>query len=254
MQEIAPHIYIETGYAGVTLGAINWPHGLILIDAPFRAEDARSWRSTLLNLSGGIDRILINMDSHLDRTLGVRAMECTVVGHENMIRVFRNRPVTFKAQTSDTGADWEQHNGLGSIRWAPPEITFTDQLNVHWDSGSPLYLQNRPGPTGDAIWAVLPEQGIVFIGDCVVAGRPPFLAGADLEEWRKNLAVLASPEYHNYLMISGRSGLVSQNDVHRQAQLLEKIHAQLEELAAAGAAPEETEKLVPALLAGFNPP
>ena len=31
MQEISDHIFIETAYAGVTLGAINWPHGLILI-------------------------------------------------------------------------------------------------------------------------------------------------------------------------------------------------------------------------------
>ena len=32
MQELSNHVYIETGYAGVTLGAINWPHGLILIE------------------------------------------------------------------------------------------------------------------------------------------------------------------------------------------------------------------------------
>ena len=73
MQELAPHVYIETGYAGVTLGAINWAHGLILIDAPFRAEDTRSWRSNLLNLGGGVDRLLVNLDAHFDRTLGARA-------------------------------------------------------------------------------------------------------------------------------------------------------------------------------------
>ena len=65
-----------------TLGAINAPHGLILIDAPLKLDDTRLWRSTLLNLGGGIDRLLINLDAHPDRTLGVRSMECTVVGHE----------------------------------------------------------------------------------------------------------------------------------------------------------------------------
>ena len=134
MQELAQHVYIETAYAGVTLGAINWSHGLILIDCPFRAEDVRSWRSALLNLGGGVDRLLINLDAHLDRTLGTRSMDCTVLGHDKMAGVFRNRPVTFKAQGSETGAEWELYNGLGSIRWAPPEITFTDQMVIHWDN------------------------------------------------------------------------------------------------------------------------
>ena len=73
MQEIVPNVYIETGYAGVTLGAINWPHGLVLIDAPFRPEDTRSWRSALLNLGGGVDRVLVQLDAHPDRTLGATA-------------------------------------------------------------------------------------------------------------------------------------------------------------------------------------
>ena len=92
MQELANHVFIETGYAGVTLAAINWSHGLILIDSPFRPEDTRSWRSALLNLGGGVDRLLVTLDVHFDRTLGTRSMDCTVVGHEKMASVFRNRP------------------------------------------------------------------------------------------------------------------------------------------------------------------
>jgi hypothetical protein len=81
-------------------GQITCPHGLVLIDSPFRPEDARSWRSTLLNLSGGVDRLLVNLDSHLDRTLGVRAMECTVVGHEVYGRSFPKSTGHFQSPTS----------------------------------------------------------------------------------------------------------------------------------------------------------
>ena len=52
MQEISQDIFIETLYTGTTLGAINAPHGLILIDAPLKLDDTRLWRSTLLNLDG----------------------------------------------------------------------------------------------------------------------------------------------------------------------------------------------------------
>jgi len=93
MQEIAPQIFIETGFPGVTLGAINWSHGLVLIDSPFRLEDTRFWRSTLQTLGGGVDRLLVNLDAHFDRTLGARAMECTIVGHEKMAQVNEERNV-----------------------------------------------------------------------------------------------------------------------------------------------------------------
>jgi glyoxylase-like metal-dependent hydrolase (beta-lactamase superfamily II) len=251
MQELAHNTYIETSYAGVTLGAVNWSHGLILIDAPFRAEDARSWRSTLLTLGGGVDRMLVNLDTHFDRTLGVRAMECTVVGHEKMAEVFRNRPVTFKTQGSETGAEWELYNGLGSIRWVPPEITFSDNMVIHWDE-SPLVLEHRPGPAAGAIWATLPEQRIVFVGDAVLPDQPPYLASANLPAWIEQLKVLLTPAYQDFLVVSGRGGPVAQQQVRRQINVLEKAYAQLEELAERKLPASETERLVEMLMADFN--
>jgi hypothetical protein len=239
MQEIAPHVYIETGYAGVTLGAINWPHGLVLLDAPFRQEDTRSWRSALLNLDGGVDRLLVNLDAHFDRTLGTRAMECTVVGHEKLAQAFRNRPITFKTQATETGAEWEQYIGLGSIRWAPPEITFTERLQIYWND-DPLVLESHPGPGTGAIWAILPGIQVCFVGDTVVADQPPFLAGADLPAWCNALNVLLTPEYQNYLLVGGRRGLVTHAEVRAQLEFLEKVTAQLEALAAKNAPVEET--------------
>jgi len=253
MQEIAPHVNIETSYAGVTLAAINWPHGLILIDSPFRPDDTRSWRSSLLNLGGGVDRLMINLDGHFDRTLGARAMDCTVLGHEKMAQVFRNRPVTFKVQSAETGAEWELYNGMGSIRWAPPEITFTQQMTIHWDS-SPLVLEYHPGPSVGAIWAILPEEHIVFLGDAILPEQPPFLANADVPAWIDTLQELNSPAYQDYLLVGGRGGMIPQDQIHKQIGYLNKVNQLLEPLAERKAAPEETEKLIPALLKGISIP
>ena len=63
----------------MTLGVINLPHGLVQMDAPPSPEDARTWRAALLSLGGGSERLLVNLDAHPDRTLGARAMDCTVV-------------------------------------------------------------------------------------------------------------------------------------------------------------------------------
>lgn len=252
MQEIAPHIYIENGYPGVTLGAINYQHGLVLLDAPFRPEDARSWRAGLLNLGGGVDRLLINLDAHYDRTLGARAMECTLVGHERIVQAFRTRPVTFKTQSPETGAAWELHSpALSSVRWLPPEITFSHQMYIHWDD-NPILLESHPGPSPSAIWTVLPDQGIVFVGDCVVLNQPPFLANASLEEWIAALELLGSPQYKNYLVVSGRGGLAVSEQIKDQLSFLKKVQSQINELAEAKAASEETEKLVGGLLKPFK--
>ena len=253
MQEIAHGIYIEDSYLGVTLGAISLPHGLILVDAPPRPEDVRTWRSTLLNLGGGVDRLLVNLDLHIDRTLGARAMECTVVAHEKTSQVFRNRPTTFKGQNTETGAEWEQINGLGSIRWSPPEVTFTNQMLVHWGD-HPVSLEYHPGPNPGAIWIVLDEPRVIFLGDAVVTNQPPFLGSADLPAWIETLQPLLSSTYRDYSLVSGRNGLVSQDEIRKLLDLLKQINAQLEKSAAAKEPPEITERMVPKLLSRLEIP
>lgn len=251
MEEIAPRIYIETAYAGVTLAAINMQHGLILIDAPFKPEDTRAWRSALLNLGGGVDRLLINLDAHFDRTIGARAMDCTIVGHEKMAEGFRNRPASFKTQGMETGAEWEQHNGLGSIRWAPPEISFTDRLEINWDNDQ-VILEYHPGPEVGAIWAILPGEHIAFIGDLVVPHQPPFLGHADLAAWHESLKILNGPEYQNFLLISGRDKIISQDDLRFEIRFIEKVQTKINALVKQKAPTEEVESLVPELLKDFD--
>jgi glyoxylase-like metal-dependent hydrolase (beta-lactamase superfamily II) len=251
MQEIAPQVFIENSYVGVTLGAINWSHGLVLIDAPILADDIRSWRSALLNLGGGVDRFLVNMDAHYDRVMGTKAMECTVIGHKSLIENLQSRPVSLKAQEVDTGAEWEMYSGLGSFRWAIPEITFSERLVIHWDD-APLVMESHPGSSPGAIWVKLPSQHIVFIGDLVVSGQPPFLGNADLPAWMDALNLLLQPDFQEYILVSGRSGLVTFQQVHEQLKTIEKLHKKLNKLADRGAPPADTSRLIPSLMSGLE--
>lgn len=247
MQEISKGIYIENAYLGVTLGAISMPHGLVLVDAPPRPEDIRSWRATLLNLGGGVDRLLVNLDAHVDRTLGVRAMECTVMAHDKAAQVFRNRPTAFKAQNAETGADWELANGLGSIRWAPPEITFDQRLQIQW-SDSPLVMEYHPGPSTGSIWVCLPDSRVVFVGDALCLNQPPFFANADFPTWIETLQLLKSDEYVDFTVVAGRGGLAAARDVDAQIQYLQDATGLMDVMSDKGGDPQETETLIPALL------
>ncbi|HNR01435.1 MAG TPA: hypothetical protein PKK59_02780 [Anaerolineaceae bacterium] len=230
MQEIAPQVYIERDYPGVTLGLINWKRALILIDAPFRPDDIRQWRVSMHELAPNSDRLLISLDDHYDRTLGSRQIECTVIGHEKLTQLFKDRPVNIRPQGVETGSAWELHNALGNIRWSAPEITFNEHLELNWEQHTML-LDSHPGPSQAAIWGTLPAEKVCFIGDAVMPNSVPFLAGADLTLWMETLSLLLKPLYRSYIIVSGRSGLISTNDIKNQLKTLEKISKQLEKLA-----------------------
>jgi cyclase len=251
MQSIANNVYVEDQFPGVTLGVICQPHGLIQIDAPPSPEDGRAWRASLLNLNGGPERVLVNLDSHPDRTLGVRAMDCTVIAHEKTAQVFRNRPTTFKAQGDETGAEWEKIAGIGNVRWAPPEISFSESMALEWGDTS-ILLEHRPGPTSGAIWVTLPEERVVFVGDAVVKSQPPYLAHASLPEWIATLDLLLGEQYHGYTVISGRGSAVAATVVCSMHDWLTNLQDQMEKLAQKQSSPDATEALVQPLLAGFK--
>lgn len=253
MQEITKNIFIEDQFLGVTLGVIVTPRGLIQIDAPPSPEDARSWRASLMNLGGGIDRLLINMDAHPDRTLGARAMDCTVVAHEKTAYIFRTRPSTFKAQGEETGADWESIPGLGSVRWAPPEISFVDQMTLHWGS-SPVMLEHRPGPSNGSIWVHTPEEKVIFVGDMVMKNQPPFLAGSNLKAWLESLDLLLESDYKGYTFISSRGGVVNTSVIKAQYDFLKHVHDKLNKSTSKKPNPAAVEKLVTSLLTWFKAP
>lgn len=247
MQSIHKDIYIEDHFAGVTLSVISMPRGLIQIDAPPSPEDARSWRAALMNLSSGMERVLINLDAHPDRTIGARSMDSTVIAHEKTAQTFRSRPNTFKAQGDETGADWEAIPGLGSVRWAPPEISFAEQMTLYW-SDSPVKLEYRPGPANGAIWVILPVEKIVFVGDAVLKNQPPFFAGANLSKWMDALDLLLSPAFKGYNIISSRGGAVTANIIKNQLDFLKYTRERLEKMADRKAHPDATEKLIEPLL------
>jgi glyoxylase-like metal-dependent hydrolase (beta-lactamase superfamily II) len=253
MDSINNHVFIEEQYPGVTLGVISNSYGLIQIDAPPSPEDGRSWRAALMGLGSGPERILINLDAHPDRTLGVRAMDCSVIAHEKTAQVFRNRPSTFKAQSDETGASWETMPGLTGIRWVSPEISFTHTMTLHWGD-MPILLESHPGPHQGAIWVVLPEEKIVFVGDTVLRNQPPFLAQANLPAWLEALDLLQGKEYNGFTVVGGRDGVVSAAVIKSQADFIKDLHKRLEKLSNRKQKPDLTESLIQPLVSKFKAP
>jgi glyoxylase-like metal-dependent hydrolase (beta-lactamase superfamily II) len=252
MHRIEHGIFYDNSYLGVTLGGLVFAHGTILVDAPLRAEDARSWRSTLLNQRGGTNRLLINLDAHPDRTLGARNLDATVLAHQKTAAVFRNRSTIFKGQNVETGSAWESYSDAIGMRWAVPDITFTLTMSLHW-GGPEVILEHHPGPSAGSIWVNIPDEHVVFVGDTVVVDQPPFLANSDLTAWLESLDLLQN-SYRDYVIVGGRGGPISGNALVVLQRHLKNVSKGIERLFKRSAPPDATEDLIPALLADFTFP
>ncbi len=221
MKEIVPGVIIESDYAGVTIGAVQTPNGVILIDAPLSPKDAQAWRSACSRASNS-DRLLVLLDEHFDRCIGARSLRCPIIAHEKTSQAIIGRNTAPKPQTAPTGSLWESNSEVNSVHWVYPEITFTHEMNINWDEQEPLHLEHHPGPSRGSSWAVLPEKKVAFIGDTVITAQPPFLAAADLEMWDETLDLLKSSVYRDYILISGRGGMVTRDDVQNMQKFLKK--------------------------------
>jgi glyoxylase-like metal-dependent hydrolase (beta-lactamase superfamily II) len=253
MQAITDGIYFQNAYAGVTIGAVITPSGTLLIDSPLLPDEARSWKSVLLTQSRGTHRLLVNLDEHIDRLLGNRYLDFTILAHKTAAETLANRSTVFKGQSFESGSEWEQYPEIIGSRWTQPNITFEDHLHLHWGT-SEIHLDHRPGPTLGSIWVEIPSEQIVFIGDAVVENQPPFLANADIPAWLESLSILRSRTYSNYTIISGRSGPITVDAVRDQHAFLKSILGRMDTQAKRESPPENTKKMIPALLAKLKYP
>lgn len=254
MQSIASNIFYETIYPGVTLGAVIMPRGTLIIDAPLRAEDARSWKSTVLTHSRGTHRLLLNLDGHADRTLGARYMDCTVMAHQNVLEAFNSRTSVFKGHTIGSSAEWENYPEVSGTRWSIPSLTFSERINFHWGEDTEIIIEHHPGPSSGSSWVIVPSEKVVFIGDTILVEQPPFLAMSNLPSWINSISELRTPHYRNFTIVSGRGGPVSIEYVREQHEHFKSLHKRLEALADKGASNSETETLIKPFLSKLKYP
>ncbi len=251
MEKISSKIFIENSYPGVIVGAITSGDSVVLIDAPLRPEDGRSWLGSLLGLKGGSDRFLVYLDAHIDRTLGGRVMDSTAIAHQIVYDTFEQRSSVFKAQMPESGTDWETITGLSGIRWMSPNMAFTTRMSLKLKD-TEIVLEHHPGPEKGSIWVVVPDEEVVFIGDLVTVSQPPFLAYSNLGAWDTALDVLSSKPYKDYTKISSRDGVISDKDVRNMRKFLSGVHKQLDRMTRRQVAPNNLEKMIDKLLGMFE--
>ena len=243
MKQIAENIIIETGYTGVTLGAIVQQDRVIYIDSPLLPEHARLWRIAA-TARKKIPQQVILLDAHYDRTIGSRYLECTIVAHERVLWIYQNRPVTFKPISQFSGSEWEKIRIQNGFRWIYPEIVFSQRLDLH-QSELHIDLQSHPGPSIGAIWVEVPARQVIFVGDAVVSTQVPFLHTAEIGPWLNTLDVMEKRYNEGCQRVGGRDGMVEKEDILATRAFLEKTQECLTDYAAVNETDERIDSLIP---------
>lgn len=251
MEEIANNIFIEKGYPGVITAVLRLNQGLLMIDVPYRVDDQGSWRQNLHRLGGGDGRLMVMLDTHTDRLLGIQSIDFPVLAHEKTLDIIQSLPITQRAAEVKPGSDADPQELLQNIRWAVPDMMYTHQVSIYWDEG-PVVITHQAGGHYAGSWVRYDQEKVIFIGDSVVIHQPPFLGWADLDRWIDELNWLCSDTFKGYKIINGRNGLVRQRSIVKMINFLTNIKGIVNDLLEMDNREEGIAQIAPKLLRNFS--
>jgi glyoxylase-like metal-dependent hydrolase (beta-lactamase superfamily II) len=253
MQRLAKDVYVESGFPGVTVGAIVTPDGIICVDTPTHPADARKWRLKLAQLSQKPIQFVINLDHHRDRVLGNQWFEAPVIAHDLTYERVRLLPEMFKGGFPEAGADMDLASDLAGVRVIPPQLTFADRMTLA-KGAHEIRLFHRPGSAPGAIWVEIPAHQIVFVGDAVTHHVPPPMLSADIDAWLENLAAVQKKKYPARVIVSGRGSPVDKPGVKTMESFLRVVRRKVEGLVRANKSRLEAAALADDMLGYFTVP
>lgn len=229
MQKLAGNTYIETGYAGVTVGAVVTKAGIIVIDTPTRPAESRSWREKLATLSPKPILYVINTDQHRDRVLGNQWFDAPVIAHEWVGERMRLYPEVIKSSGIDNTSDFDLIRELAGVRVIPPQITFSEEMTL-LKGDREIVVRHMASQSPGSSWVLLPETGVVFTGDSVVIDTHPRLAEADFDSWLAHLNELRKARFPAKTIVPGRGKPIDKTGVKYTQDYLKAARKKFEGL------------------------
>jgi glyoxylase-like metal-dependent hydrolase (beta-lactamase superfamily II) len=251
MRKIASGVFLENKFPYLKLGVIVTEEGLMLVDSPVRVENGRTWLQELEDL--GTAKYLTLLDSHPDRVLGARGLNLRLVAHDWTRQHMNNWSDSFKGGAKPIGAEADGLKRITGVRKAIPELTFSDEMNILF-GGREIHFFHRPGPTPGAMWLVIPDVHVVFIGDSVTVSEPPYLGHADIEGWLESLDDLRSAHMSEYTIVASRDGVVQREHINKMARFLRKIPVRIQHLRKRVEIPEAVTRIATQLMKDYTSP
>jgi len=252
VRELAPNVFVETGYRLVNVGAILTEDGWVLVDAPPYPRDAQHWRNTLAEVSPLPVLALVLTDSQRDRLLGACWFGArAIVAHEETLLQMANLPQTFLDSASDAlASNALEREQFAAVRLLMPNVGFTERMQLRFGTWH-IPLLAMAGPTAGSVWVHLPEQRVLFAGPSLCVDEHPYIASCHTKDWLENLTELRRPRFAVDIIVPGRGPVVDKSATEPISNYLRVARRRVFSLYRAGRPRADTAALVPELLEMF---
>lgn len=248
MYELAPNVFTETTFHHSNPGFVVTVDGVICIDSPLIPAEARAWRQTIAQTSGGLPILyVIVTDHHRGHCLGSQWLSDTVIAHEQAWRHMRNYGDNFKQRVRDSfKRKPEIRSQFDDLRIIVPSITFVDNMTLvrgSPDQGDKIIRILHVGghtPATSMVW--LPADRVLFAGDIVWIDQHPFMTQANSAEWLRALDHIRrlNPAY----IIPGHGPICDLSALDRLTEYLTFLRQRALDLYLAGRTKQETASLL----------
>jgi cyclase len=250
MKQIAPNIFVQDNYRGVTVGCVITDAGVICIDSPMLPADARDWRSQIAKHTNRPVRFVVLTDAHRDRILGVQHLGGAVVTHESAWDKMKSFGDAFRQQAADSVAPCSAEAAAevaADLHIVLPQITFADTLTLYLGD-TPIVIRRVGGATPGSLWVHLPQSGVLFMGDLLTVHYHPTVAEGDLAVWLELLAQVQQKDFPARFIVPGRGGPVHKAALTPMADYLNAMRTRVQMLTRARKPKADTAQLVPEFL------
>jgi glyoxylase-like metal-dependent hydrolase (beta-lactamase superfamily II) len=253
LQRISEGAYAWIGANGDSnAGAIDTPHGLLIVDAQQNVRLGQALRAALETTSGRPVSGVINTHFHLDHTAGnIVFADVPILAHERTLDAMRGY------LGADIGEAWtvsdaatKLHLFFGSniqelvppgsadeawflkrisgpdydtIALKAPTTTFADRLCIELPTGTLRVEYWGPAHCDGDLVVHLEQQRVAFLGDLMFLGRFPWFGDCDLDGWIARLDTVLKLDLVS--VVPGHGPVGTLKDVALFRELLTSVRA-----------------------------
>jgi len=231
MNQITSNIFVETKYDGVNVGAIHTNEGVIAIDTPSYARQAREWALQLSAIHHKSIQNLILTDYNGDRILNSRWFNSAIITHAETARKLfeydRRYPSTLIE--SLTLRNPEKGRELSTSPVEKPTMSFSDDF-CFYKGQYEIQMFAAPGPTLGNIWVYIPDARTLFVGDTLTTTMPPIIYDGSSERWLQSLTMLKCWQEKVDVIVPGRGAFGDASDIDDLCHYLELMRTRMSNL------------------------
>ncbi len=191
--QVSPHCYYVLGQSGVisaenegfnsNAGFVVTSDGVVLFDALGTPALGRQLQTVIGGVTPQPVRRVVISHYHADHLYGVQAFQAPGVEVWSHVRVrdylASEAPVARLAERRQSLAPWVN----ARTRVVPPDRYVGEDTRFTLGGLTFRLIHAGPAHTPEDLMMLVEEDGVLFVGDLVFAGRIPFVADADVGAW-----------------------------------------------------------------------